>query len=76
MDVGEEQEATHHPHDTSYRFLLSSKKLFVWLLRSFIKIPAHSSFRILSKRKQILCTSECEGAGRFFLSASGIAVEG
>ncbi|MFD2114555.1 Rpn family recombination-promoting nuclease/putative transposase [Paenibacillus yanchengensis] len=31
------QEDTLHPrHDTSYRFLLSSKKLFVELLRSFI----------------------------------------
>lgn len=29
-------ETVHQRHDTSYRFLLSSKKLFVELLRSFI----------------------------------------
>ncbi|MFD0715950.1 Rpn family recombination-promoting nuclease/putative transposase [Paenibacillus sp. GCM10027626] len=30
------QETIHQRHDTSYRFLLSSKKLFVELLRSFV----------------------------------------
>lgn len=34
--INEPQEALHQPHDTSYRFLLSSKKLFVELLRSFV----------------------------------------
>jgi ADP-ribosylglycohydrolase len=29
-------ETVHQRHDTSYRFLLSSKKLFVELLRSFV----------------------------------------
>ncbi|MGG4220640.1 hypothetical protein ABEW32_20760 [Paenibacillus jamilae] len=29
-------ETVHQRHDTPYRFLLSSKKLFVELLRSFI----------------------------------------
>lgn len=33
-DVNETK--VHQPHDTSYKFLLSSKKLFVELLRSFI----------------------------------------
>lgn len=32
----DERDAVHQRHDTSYRFLLSSKKLFVELLRSFI----------------------------------------
>ncbi|WGU95030.1 Rpn family recombination-promoting nuclease/putative transposase [Paenibacillus dendritiformis] len=33
----EEHNTVHHRHDTSYRFLLSSKKLFVELLRSFVQ---------------------------------------
>lgn len=31
-------ETLHHSHDTSYRFLFSSKKLFVELLRSFVQL--------------------------------------
>ncbi|MFD2115773.1 Rpn family recombination-promoting nuclease/putative transposase [Paenibacillus yanchengensis] len=37
MESMAQQETLHPRHDTSYRFLLSSKKLFVELLRSFIK---------------------------------------
>ncbi|MFD3272931.1 Rpn family recombination-promoting nuclease/putative transposase [Paenibacillus dendritiformis] len=33
----DEHNTVHHRHDTSYRFLLSSKKLFVELLRSFVQ---------------------------------------
>ena len=36
MSSDENPETIHQLHDTSYRFLLSSKKLFVELLRSFI----------------------------------------
>ncbi|MBU5445226.1 Rpn family recombination-promoting nuclease/putative transposase [Paenibacillus sp. MSJ-34] len=36
MNSDERQETIHQRHDTSYRFLLSSKKLFVELLRSFV----------------------------------------
>lgn len=36
MDSSTNSETVHQRHDTSYRFLLSSKKLFVELLRSFI----------------------------------------
>lgn len=36
MDPNSSSEIIHQRHDTSYRFLLSSKKLFVELLRSFI----------------------------------------
>lgn len=36
MDSSTNTETVHQRHDTSYRFLLSSKKLFVELLRSFI----------------------------------------
>ncbi|WP_163859519.1 Rpn family recombination-promoting nuclease/putative transposase [Paenibacillus elgii] len=36
MNSDERQETIHPRHDTSYRFLLSSKKLFVELLRSFV----------------------------------------
>ncbi|GAC40913.1 Rpn family recombination-promoting nuclease/putative transposase [Paenibacillus popilliae] len=36
MDSDLHSETVHHRHDTSYRFLFSSKKLFVELLRSFI----------------------------------------
>ncbi|MFD2115174.1 Rpn family recombination-promoting nuclease/putative transposase [Paenibacillus yanchengensis] len=37
MEPKPEEETLHPRHDTSYRFLLSSKKLFVELLRSFVK---------------------------------------
>lgn len=33
----DERHSVHHRHDTSYRFLLSSKKLFIELLRSFVQ---------------------------------------
>jgi predicted transposase YdaD len=36
LNSDERQETIHQRHDTSYRFLLSSKKLFVELLRSFV----------------------------------------
>jgi len=36
MGSNSNSESLHQRHDTSYRFLLSSKKLFVELLRSFI----------------------------------------
>jgi predicted transposase/invertase (TIGR01784 family) len=36
MNADEQQKTMHPRHDTSYRFLLSSKKLFVELLRSFV----------------------------------------
>lgn len=36
MNSEEHPETIHQRHDTSYRFLLSSKKLFVELLRSFV----------------------------------------
>jgi predicted transposase YdaD len=36
VDSSTNSETVHQRHDTSYRFLLSSKKLFVELLRSFI----------------------------------------
>ncbi|XID90333.1 Rpn family recombination-promoting nuclease/putative transposase [Paenibacillaceae bacterium WGS1546] len=36
MNFDERQETIHQRHDTSYRFLLSSKKLFIELLRSFV----------------------------------------
>lgn len=35
-DQGKQRHEVHQPHDQSYRFLLSSKKLFVELLRSFV----------------------------------------
>ncbi|MFD2116963.1 Rpn family recombination-promoting nuclease/putative transposase [Paenibacillus yanchengensis] len=37
METAPQEETLHPRHDTSYRFLLSSKKLFVDLLRSFVK---------------------------------------
>lgn len=67
MHSDERQETIHQRHDTSYRFQLSSKKLFVELLRSFVnkgwvqsidetnvqEIP-HSLFsKILNARKRI-----------------------
>lgn len=36
MNTDDREEFIHQRHDTSYRFLLSSKKLFVELLRSFV----------------------------------------
>ncbi|MFC6551311.1 Rpn family recombination-promoting nuclease/putative transposase [Cohnella cellulosilytica] len=36
MNSNSNSDSIHQRHDTSYRFLLSSKKLFVELLRSFI----------------------------------------
>ncbi|MFD3274304.1 Rpn family recombination-promoting nuclease/putative transposase [Paenibacillus dendritiformis] len=36
MKTAEPRETIHQRHDSSYRFLLSSKKLFVELLRSFV----------------------------------------
>ncbi|PAK53048.1 Rpn family recombination-promoting nuclease/putative transposase [Paenibacillus sp. 7541] len=36
MNADDREETIHQRHDTSYRFLLSSKKLFVELLRSFV----------------------------------------
>lgn len=33
----EQLEGVHQPHDTAYKYLLSSKKLFVQLLRSFVQ---------------------------------------
>ena len=36
MTSDEHKEPLHQRHDTSFRFLLSSKKLFVELLRSFV----------------------------------------
>ncbi|RAV17878.1 Rpn family recombination-promoting nuclease/putative transposase [Paenibacillus contaminans] len=36
MDSSETQPDVHQPHDSTYRFLLSSKKLFIELLRSFV----------------------------------------
>src|SRR5690625_5234259 len=29
---------THQPHDTGYKYLLSSKRVFTQLLRSFVKV--------------------------------------
>lgn len=36
LNADDREETIHQRHDTSYRFLLSSKKLFVELLRSFV----------------------------------------
>jgi len=36
LKLDDREEKIHQRHDTSYRFLLSSKKLFVELLRSFV----------------------------------------
>ncbi|MDK2903473.1 MAG: hypothetical protein PWQ93_1392 [Clostridiales bacterium] len=33
----ENQNGVNNPHDTGYKYLLSSKKVFLQLLRSFIK---------------------------------------
>lgn len=36
MDSEQNADTVHQQHDTSYKFLLSSKKLFIELLRSFV----------------------------------------
>jgi hypothetical protein len=35
----EGQKGLHTPHDSGFKYLLSSKKAFVQLLRSFVKAP-------------------------------------
>lgn len=37
LDMTGNQEQIHMPHDTGYKYLLSSKKAFMQLIRSFIK---------------------------------------
>ena len=36
-DNHDDHYSTHHPHDVGYKFLLSSKRAFIELLRSFVK---------------------------------------
>lgn len=37
MEEKDQQESIHNPHDTGYKYLLSTKRVFVQLLKSFIK---------------------------------------
>jgi hypothetical protein len=37
MGKGGRQSDIHNPHDTGYKYLLLSKKMFIQLLRSFVK---------------------------------------
>ncbi|MDF2723138.1 MAG: hypothetical protein K0Q59_2813, partial [Paenibacillus sp.] len=37
MEAENEQQRVHQPHDKGYKYLLSSKRLFVELLRSFVR---------------------------------------
>lgn len=34
--MADDEQNIHHPHDKGYKFLLSSKKVFIELLKSFV----------------------------------------